>query len=217
MSIISFRSRGYRVLAVLAIATGLIAGLLTTRDTWLPTFAGLLVVNDRLEKADVIVVLSAGSPWRNKKAALLYHQGLAAKIITLGNSYNDHLLPALGKSITDAELNAEIVFRSGVPLRDIVALQEKTAGTYGEALLLKKYIDEKQSIDSMILVTSGFHSRRAKWIFHKVLRQNRVRIIAVEAEIPHFSTQNWWHSEHGVLALFNEYLKFAYYWINYRS
>lgn len=210
-----FRSRGYRVLAGVALIATLLTTVSTTRNAWLPFIAYFLSVNDELEKADAIVVLSAGSPWRNKKGAELYHRGLAPTLITLGDSYYDHLLPALGERLTDAELNARILTQYGVPRPYILPLPAKVEGTYDEALILRRFIAQRDSMRSIILVTSGFHSRRAKWIFRKVLRDRPIKIMAVEAESPFFSAENWWQHERGVVAVFNEYIKFAYYWLKY--
>lgn len=215
MPTLHLRGRTYRILAVVAITVTLLATLFTTRNAWLPFIAYLLSVNDELEKADAIVVLSAGSPWRNKKGAELYYQGLAPIVITLGDSYYDHLLPALGQRLTDAELNARLLAHYGVPGSHIVPLPGKVEGTYDEALILRRYIEQKNSIHSIILVTSGFHSRRAKWIFRKVLQDRPIKIMAVEAGNPFFSVENWWQHERGVVAVFNEYIKFAYYWLKY--
>jgi len=210
-----FRSRGYRILAVVAITATLLTTVFAIRDAWLPFCARFLIVNDDLEKADAIIVLSSGPPWRNKKAAQLYHQGLATRVITLGDSYYDHLLPVLGQRLTDAELNAKILAQYGVPRPHIVPLPEKVEGTYDEALILWRYIEQKDSIRSIIIVTSGFHSRRAKWIFRRILTNNPIRIMVVEAESPDLNAANWWRREKGVMAVFNEYVKFAYYLFKY--
>lgn len=204
-----------RLFLWMSVGVVLLAGLVATRQAWLPLPAHWLVVNEPLERADVIVVLSAGSPWRNQKAAELYRRGLAPKIITLGDSYYDHLLPALGQRLTDAELNALLVARYGVPAADIVPVRGRANGTYDEARLVRHYLQQENSIRSLIVVTSGFHSRRARWVFRQVLHEEPVRVAVVEAESPDFTAANWWQSENGWVALFNEYVKFAYYWFHY--
>lgn len=209
------RSRGSRILVVVTVIAMLLTTAFTARNVWLPFMAHFLIVNDKLEKADAIVVLSAGSPWRNKKGAELYHKGLAPKVITLGDSYYDHLLPALGQRLTDAELNARVLTQYGVPRSHILPLPGNVEGTYDEALILRRYIESRDSIRSIMLVTSGFHSRRAKWIFQKVFRDRPIRIMAVEAESPSFNAANWWQHERSVVAVFNEYIKFAYYWLKW--
>ena len=62
----------------------------------------------------------------------------------------------------------------------------------------------------VILVTSWYHSSRAEWIFKKV-NSFGLEIISAPNEIP----KNWWRHEESFLRVFNEYLKWIYYLLNY--
>ncbi len=206
----------YRFFIVIIILSLMIAIPFSTRWAWLPLVARVLVSSDAPEPSDVIVILSGGIPMRNKKAANLYQQGFAPKIVTFGSDYDNHLFPLLGYRITSAKLNALVLTKyRHIPDSAIIAIEEPVEGTYDEAKALRRYIEKKESFKSIIIVTSGFHSKRAKWIFKKVFKGMNVHISAIEAPHQFFDANDWWLCEDGLITVFNEYMKFLYYFFKY--
>ena len=51
---------------------------------------------------------------------------------------------------------------SGVPEENILILDGNIRSTQDEALILREYIRNNKEIESIILVTSKYHSRRSK-------------------------------------------------------
>lgn len=187
--------------------------LYVTSVWWLPLPAELLVVNDQIRPADAIFVLAGDSLSRPKLAAKLFEQGIAPKIITSGSDYYQHLYLALGERLIDAEVNKRILVNLGVPEDAIIVFPTGT-GTLNEANALKQYI-QKHPMRSFVLVTSYFHSRRLKWIFTKILNDEDISLMVVEADNGKFNTRNWWKTEGGLVTLLNEYIKLAYYYVKY--
>lgn len=208
------RKRAQRWVVSALAAMMIIVALIVTRSAWLPLPARFLEMHDQPTQADIIVVLGGAVPWRAMKAAQLFHEGYAPRVMALAGMDSEFFFEALGERLSDAEVNARILKRRGVPDSAIVTARG-ARGTYGEAQLFGDYVRRVKSVRSAILVTSGFHARRAKWVFGRVLAADGVRLIAIEAEEPGLRRDEWWRNENGMLAVFNEYLKFAYYIVHY--
>ncbi len=57
----------------------------------------------------------------------------------------------------------------GIPEEDVLIFEGNSRSTQDEALTIREYIKNNREIESIILVTSKYHSRRAKQIFKKAL------------------------------------------------
>lgn len=204
-----------RVLLAGIVLVLLIALAYAFRSQILTGMADLLVVNDPLQPADMIFVLNGDYNTRPFRASELYEQGLAPVIVIA----KAEMLPAekLGLAPNDTDVSINVMKKLGVPPEKIVVLPVEggTTSTFDEAIALRQYI-ESHNIRSLILLTSAFHTRRAKWIFDRELAGLPVRTEV--AAVPHygFDESNWWQSEDGLITLNNETIKLAYYFLKYR-
>jgi uncharacterized SAM-binding protein YcdF (DUF218 family) len=177
--------------------------------------ADLLVVNDPLQPVDMIFVLNGDYNTRPFRASELYEQGLAP-IIVIARS---EMLPAekLGLAPNETDISIGVMEQLGVPPEKIVVLPVEggTTSTFDEAIALRQYI-ESHNIQSLILLTSAFHTRRAKWIFDRELAGLPVALEVAAVPSYGFDESNWWQSEDGLITLNNEYIKLAYYFLKYR-
>lgn len=126
--------------------------------------------------ADVIVVLGGGS----------YDSGFM-KEDTLNRVFRGYLIyknikkPIIvsggGKSkVTDAELMAQFLKEVGIPNKDIIK-EEKSKTTTENAIYVSKICKQK-GYKRIVLVTSGYHMRRAM----KIFKQTGVDIIPYPAD-----------------------------------
>jgi len=204
-----------RVLLAGIVLVLLIALAYAFRSQILTGMADLLVVNDPLQPADMIFVLNGDYNTRPFRASELYEQGLAPVIVIA----KAEMLPAekLGLAPNDTDVSINVMKKLGVPPEKIVVLPVEggTTSTFDEAIALRQYI-ESHNVRSLILLTSAFHTRRAKWIFDRELAGLPVRLEV--AAVPHygFDESNWWQSEDGLITLNNETIKLAYYFLKYR-
>lgn len=116
---------------------------------------------------DCLVVLGAavwpgGQPSRVlrdrlKRAAELYHQGVASKIICAGGVGT--FPPA------EAAVGKQFLMEAGVPERDII-MESTSTSTAEQAELIKKICD-REGFQSIALVTSFFHEKRAIKLFRR--------------------------------------------------
>jgi uncharacterized SAM-binding protein YcdF (DUF218 family) len=198
-------------------ATLLVLGLLAFvfRVRILTGIGGYLIVGDPLQPADLIFVLNGDPDSRPFRAAELYDQGLAPHIV-IARSENQPTVD-LGLVRNETDISVGVMESLGVPAADILVLQMPggVTSTYDEASLLRQYVEEHDA-GSVILVTSAFHTRRARWIFRRELAGLPVTLEIAAAPNHGFDQTNWWTSEYGLITVNNEYLKLFYYLWKYR-
>lgn len=96
-------------------------------------------------------------------ALMLYRAGKIKKILITGGS-----IDITGKvNTSEAVLLAQVLEQAQVPKEDIL-LETKARNTRENAVLSKEILIEKFPNQSYLLITSGFHMRRAMACFHKV-------------------------------------------------
>ena len=98
------------------------------------------------------------------QALYLYKTGVVQKIIISGGQGN---LPFQTPGFTDeGQMAARFLTMAGVPARDIV-LEQKSINTHQNAIYSKEILRQQFSTDRCVLVTSGWHMRRAQACFQK--------------------------------------------------
>jgi uncharacterized SAM-binding protein YcdF (DUF218 family) len=165
----------------------------------LMTFAGgLLVKTDEPSKADAIVVLGGDSfGTRILKAAELAKAGLAPTVWVSGP------LNLMGHDSDGDILYAE---NHGYPadLFHPVFLDADADSTKGEALLIGKELRAK-GMHHVIVVTSDYHTRRARYLWHKLNPWLQVEVVS--APDPYFTPQTWRKTRQGQKIFLIEWLK----------
>jgi uncharacterized SAM-binding protein YcdF (DUF218 family) len=150
-------------------------------------FAGeTWVVEDPLDRADAIIVLSDDNFYADRAthAADLYRHGMAPIVVASGR----RLRPYAGI----AELMEHDLIERGVPKDKIVRISHNAENTREEAQVLAQQALERKW-RSVIVVTSNYHTRRARYIFlHVFPAQTQVRVSG--AQDGDFDPQHWWQA-----------------------
>ncbi len=193
-----------RHLAVAAAVVIAVIGL--AADCWLSAFGRFLVVDERPRRCDAIVILSGETVPRVAKGVELYKEGYAGLIIMSGGGRPT-------SKLTDADLMLMEAVDLGVP-PSVVLLENKSESTYDNAVNVKKIILERD-IKSFLLVTSNYHTRRAKYIFGRVLKGTGVEFVTVSAPDPKFSPSSWWKKHEGQQKALTELANMVVYRIKY--
>ena len=181
--------------------------------------ARALIVSDEMEHADAMVVLAGSTVYieRTRRAAELFREGRAAKIILTNDNQQSGWSNELQRNPLFIERAAEELRRAGVPQDAIEMLPQVVSSTHDEALLLRA-VAEAQGLHSILIVTSAYHSRRALWTFRKVFERSGINvgltIVPTGDETPQPAT--WWLHLSGWRVVAGEYLKLIYYWLYYR-
>ncbi len=172
---------GGRRTASLAVAGVALLGLVVWRPA-LRALGGFLIVNDGLRHADAVVVLSGDSNHERLVTAIsIVRNGLAGRIIVLTDTRADldDEEPAIrhgaGRSgLSDAQV---IVVRGVHSTAD-------DAGIAAEAMNAGGW-------RSAIVVTSPFHTRRARWIFLRTWNRRGLALVVYPSWDSRFDPQQW--------------------------
>jgi uncharacterized SAM-binding protein YcdF (DUF218 family) len=172
-----------------------------------------LVKEDEPVNADAIVILMGTIPDRVLQTADLYKQGLARKVIIVEASMGAYkALKVRGAHIisnTEQVRNALVAI--GIPADSIIILPGDATSTQMEAMIIREYLKNKPVIDTILLVSSAQHTRRASMIFKTAFRNSEkpVYILCSPSTYTNFDAKNWWRSKEGIQTVLMEYVKMA--------
>lgn len=181
--------------------------------------ADWLVVETEPARADALVVLGGASTYRERAeyAAHLFAGGFAPKVLLTDDGQRGGWSQAQQRNPFFVERAAALLEAQGVPAERIETLPRQTASTYEEAVALREYA-EARGLASLLVVTSGYHSRRALWALGRAFRGSSVRVVLAAvppgAQTP--ARAFWWLSPNGWRTVALEYPKLVYYCLRYR-
>jgi len=168
--------------------------------------ARYLVVQDKIEPADLIIVLGGGDNGeRVAHAVKLYQKGYAKKILMSGGP--------LAWRLTHTEWMKKQARALGVPVQAIL-LEDQSRSTIDNAEFTLTIV-KKQNYKSVILVTSPTHSRRAKRVFRKVYSKEKINLIShpVPLQDSKFRLPGWWTRHEDTQLVMWEYVSLVYYFL----
>lgn len=155
------------------------------------------IVEDDAGKADALIVLSDDNFYADRatRAAELSREGKAPIIVASGR----RLRPNAGI----AELMEHDLIERGVPKDRIVRLAHDADSTREEAEALARLAKERKW-HSVIVVTSNYHTRRARYIFRRVFPQG-IEVRVASARDGDFDPQHWWEKRKSIKELTREF------------
>ena len=177
----------------------------------------MIVASDRPSPSDAAVVLNSGLEYypRLIQAADLYGRGLVTNVVINGNRKTDSLRDLERRGFkrccpwySDA---VSILTMLGVPEAKIIRISNEDAyDTVSEAEVVgRELINRKWT--TVIITTSKFHSRRAKFIWQKMYG-NHLSIFMVSANTDPYDPNNWWTDGRQIRWVLTEYGAWIYYW-----
>ena len=184
-------------LIVLLFVVILCALLYIARRPILRSIGETLIVEDEFNKSDVIMVLSGDNFYADRatRAAELFREGKAPLVVASGR----RLRPNAGI----AELMEHDLIERGVPKDKIVRFAHDADSTLEEAEELAR-LAKVRKWRSAIVVTSNYHTRRARYIFRRVFPQGMDLRIA-SARDGDFDSQRWWEKRKSIKELTREF------------
>jgi len=154
------------------------------------------VIEDSIEKADAIVVLGDDNFFADRatRASELYRQGKAPVVVASGRR--------LRPSASIAELMEHDLIERGVPKDRIIRFSHDADGTREEAEALLR-VAQQRNWRALIIVTSNYHTRRARYIFRRVFPQS-MEIYVASARDGDFDADQWWTKRKSIKELTRE-------------
>ena len=168
-----------------------------------------LVYEDPLVKTEAIVVLAGGNGNRIEAAARLYLEGFGEKLFFSGfRMYPETYTSTLMKNYA---------LKLGVPEDKIIAwIPDVEVSTRGESVANLELLN-KNHIKKFILVTSAYHTRRAKLMYENAvsLLGYDIEFLVYPAPDPFVPVEGWWKLRTGQKGIFFEYVKSVAYYFNF--
>ena len=174
-----------------------------------------LLKDDQVEHADVMVLLTGTLTDRVLQTADLYHEGVASRVwIVEAGRGADSILKQRGVYLKSySQQNRDVLIQLGIPADRIELLPGGATSTRMEALIIRDHLQTQKGIETLLLVTSSEHTRRAHKIFEAAfhpLRKSSGRAPVVScspSKYTNFHAEKWWRSRDDIQDLVNEYLK----------
>jgi uncharacterized SAM-binding protein YcdF (DUF218 family) len=175
-------------------------------------FGNYLDDSEQPQPAQRIFVLGGGAYDRGHKAARLWHQGFAPRIICTGK-YVSGTIKSLELDYTEAQLTQMRIWNLDVDSTFVEALNLGTS-TMEESDFILEYCLKNQ-LNKIILVSDKFHTHRIKNVFNDKFEDAEIRVIYSGAPSSRYKESEWWQEEAGLIMVNNEYIKLGYYWWRY--
>jgi len=171
------------------------------RDLWLAALGAALIHDDGAGKAEIAVLL-AGDQWGNRliTAAELVRHGYVPRVLVSG--------PPGSYEVNEADAAIRFAIGKGYPAEWFIPLRHTALSTRDEAVVV---LDElrKLNIHSFLLVTSSYHTARARRIFlraeHRMGGGPEMRVVASPDRF--FAPGSWWLNREGRKTAFMEWTK----------
>ena len=154
------------------------------------------VVDEKPQASDAIVILGDDDYGADRaaRAAELFKAGLAPEVLASGRFLRPYA--------SIAELERHDLADRGVSAGSIILLAHHAQNTREEALAIGQFVFS-HGWKRIIVVTSNYHSRRARYICERAFPAGTsLRVIA--ARDSQYDPDHWWQSRGSVKIFFNE-------------
>jgi uncharacterized SAM-binding protein YcdF (DUF218 family) len=158
-----------------------------------------------------MVILMGNFPDRVLQAVDLWKERKADRIIIVEESMGPfQMLEQRGAQIlSNTEQAASSLVALGVPADSITILPGDARSTLDEAMAVRDYIAGRVSADTLLLVSSAPHMRRASIIFRAAYGDagHQIYIGTSPSAYSSFNPYKWWRRKEDIQDVLTEYLK----------
>jgi uncharacterized SAM-binding protein YcdF (DUF218 family) len=163
-----------------------------------------LVVQDPLESADAIMVLSGGMPERAIEAARIYRQGLAPQVWLTHSTEPGATLREHGVNYTGEDTYDKLLLmHEGVSESAIHVLDPPIVNTADEINVAGRALRKTAGKRKIIIVTSQVHTRRARTLWRRLSSSEGTAIVRGVTD-DSFDSAQWGRSTTDALSVVRE-------------
>ena len=170
-----------------------------------------LVHRDPVTKGDAILILMGSIADRVLEASDLYQQDLADQILIVEENMGSvNLLKSRGANlISNTEQCRNVAIDLGVAVSDITIIPGEANSTIKEARLVCEYLLNHVDVDTLLIVTSPAHTRRAGMIFNNAFKNHglKVTVITCPSRYGSYSGKTWYLNREEIQEAVYEYIK----------
>jgi len=164
-----------------------------------------LVVEEPLQRATAIAVLSGRMPERALEAARIYRQGYAPRVWLTHSSEPGASLAKLSIPYAGEEAyDQEVLLQQGIPQSAIEVLDPPILNTADEIKAIGAALAQ-DGRGTVILVTSKVHTRRTRALWKRLAGGDGAAIVRGVSSDP-FDAAHWWRNTRDALDVVREVL-----------
>lgn len=160
---------------------------------------------------DAMIMLMGSFPERVLQSVDLYHEGIADRLIIVYESMGAYqALEEKGATvIRTTEQARDAAVALGLPDSCITMLPGDARSTLDEALAVSDYLAMQPGQDTLILVSSPAHMRRAYMIFKTVLKRADLNtyVGCSPSKYSSFNPDRWWRRKEDIQSVLSEWIK----------
>jgi len=190
------RRRLLIVLLVVMLAAAALLGVPACRHALLKSAGTMLVAQDPLAKADIIIVSTDSVSEGVFEASELVRAGIAARvgIFEQERTPMQGELERRGLPVLDIQAySIELLHRLGITQIELIP---PVVGTNDEGVVLGRWCAAK-NIRSVVFVSVADHSRRTRRVLSRALARNGITVSVRWARYSQFDPDTWWQSRNG--------------------
>jgi len=158
-------------------------------------------------KADLIFSLGGDNGGRADRGLELYRAGFAPKILLGAEGVNSKTRAAY------LSWRARYLLDAGVAPQALL-YDRRSVSSWDEAIHALRLMREMK-LDRVLVVSDPPHLRRLSWVWGKVFAQSGKAFILVASNAEGWDAAHWWRDSSNAQFVFGEYIKLAYYVIQY--
>ena len=162
--------------------------------------------------ADALVLLMGNFTDRVLKTADLYESGIADRVIIVEESMGGYqgLIDRGVKIISHTSQAVSSLVALRVPADSITVLPGDARSTLDEAVIVRNYLGTNPEIDTIILISSPYHLRRASMLFEKAFKEAGLSVFtgtSGSGAYTDFNADRWWRSKEDIQHVLTEVIK----------
>jgi hypothetical protein len=177
---------------------GSTASISAIRRPLLRAAGWVLVVNDPVEVADVIVLAYDDDSAGMLEAADLVHSGVATRVAIFADAPDRVDREFIRRGVPYEDTAARAVRKlKALGVGNIEQIPNTVHGTEDIARVLPDWC-EQQSLRSVLLVSPSDHSRRLRRVLRRAMKDHHARVTIRSARYSVFDPDRWWESHDAI-------------------
>jgi hypothetical protein len=192
-------ARSRRALALLGIV---LAGTATiavpgVHAAILRTAGWALVVDEPVDRSDVVVVTSDAGPGGLLEAADLVHRGTATRVAVFSDPPGDAEREFTRRGVPYEDRAARSIRQLRfLGVANVEQIPQTVAGTENEGRVLPGW-SAQRAFRSVVVVSTPDHSRRLRRVLRRVMKGHQTKVMVRVARYSDFDPDRWWQTRGG--------------------
>ncbi len=201
-------TRTFKAVAAIVLVA-LISTVTASRARILRAIGWVLVVDEPIRNADIIVVAIDADGAGTLEAADLVKQGVAGRVAVFADPPDNVDLEFIRRGLPYEDVAARSLreLRS-LGVSEVELIPPSVAGTEDEGLVLPAWCD-RFDFKSVSIVSTTDHSRRLKRVLDRAMKSHRTTVWVRAARFSAFDPDAWWKTRRDLRTAIVEFEKLA--------